>query len=92
TCIVVPKAVYQNWYHEAQSFYSADALANMMFIGLDEVRDGDGNIQTAPVLDQDGTPRLDNDGNPITRNVVKESASAVIAQRMNMIPSSNWRT
>ncbi|HCS6315415.1 TPA: DEAD/DEAH box helicase family protein [Escherichia coli] len=92
TCIVVPKAVYQNWYHEAQSFYSADAFANMMFIGLDEVRDGDGNIQTAPVLDQDGTPRLDNDGNPITRNVVKESASAVIAQRMNMIPSSNWRT
>ncbi|ECN6793080.1 helicase SNF2 [Salmonella enterica subsp. enterica serovar Typhimurium] len=92
TCIVVPKAVYQNWYHEAHSFYSADAFANMMFIGLDEVRDGDGNIQTAPVLDQDGTPRLDNDGNPITRNVVKESASAVIAQRMNMIPSSNWRT
>ncbi len=92
TCIVVPKAVYQNWYHEAQSFYSADAFANMMFIGLDEVRDDSGNILTAPVLDENGEPRLDSNGQPLTRNVVKESASAVIVQRMNMIPSSNWRT
>ncbi|MES3745175.1 SNF2-related protein, partial [Escherichia coli] len=92
TCIVVPKAVYQNWYHEAQSFYSADAFANMMFIGLDEVRDDSGNILTAPVLDENGEPRLDSNGQALTRNVVKESASAVIVQRMNMIPSSNWRT
>ncbi|MES3954445.1 SNF2-related protein [Escherichia coli] len=92
TCIVVPKAVYQNWYHEVQSFYSADAFANMMFIGLDEVRDDSGNILTAPVLDENGEPRLDSNGQALTRNVVKESASAVIVQRMNMIPSSNWRT
>ncbi|MCV5333266.1 hypothetical protein OFD71_33850, partial [Escherichia coli] len=71
---------------------SADAFANMMFIGLDEVRDDSGNILTAPVLDENGEPRLDSNGQPLTRNVVKESASAVIVQRMNMIPSSNWRT
>jgi hypothetical protein len=92
TCIVVPKAVYQNWYHEAQSFYSVEAFANMMFVGLDEVRGEDGTIQTAPVLDKDGSPILNGQGNPVTRNVVKESTSADIAQRMNMIPSSNLRT
>lgn len=92
TCFVVPKAVYQNWYHEARGFYSAEAFSNMMFVGLDEVYGEDGNIQTAPVLDEDGTPRMDSKGNPLTRNVVKESSSAVVAQRLNMIPSSNWRT
>lgn len=92
SCIVVPKAVYQNWYHETWGFYSAEAFAGMMFVGLDEVRGEDGAIQTAPVLDEDGSPRMDRNGNPLTRNVVNESSSAVIAQRMNMIPSSNWRT
>ncbi|MDV1094927.1 SNF2-related protein [Raoultella ornithinolytica] len=92
TCIVVPKAVYQNWYHEAHGFYSAETFANMMFVGLDEVYGESGNILTAPVLDEEGAPRLDKSGNPLMRNVVKEASTATIVQRLNVIPSSNWRT
>lgn len=92
TCITVPKAVYQNWYHEAQGFYGAEAFAQMLFVGLDEVQGEGGTILTAPVLDENGDPRLDKAGNPVLRNVVKESSSAVVLQRMNMIPTSNYRT
>lgn len=91
TCIVVPKAVYQNWYHEARSFYSAEAFNGMMFVGLDEVLDGEGKALTAPVLDEDGQPKVNSKGQQLFRNVVKESSSANIAQRLNIIPSSNWR-
>lgn len=92
TCFVVPKAVYQNWYHEARVFYNAESFSRMMFVGLDEVYGENGVIQTTPVLDEHGNPRLDSNGQVITRNVVSESSSAVVAQRLNMIPSSNWRT
>jgi len=92
TCIAVPKAVYQNWYHEAQGFYSQEAFAGMLFVGLDEVMNEGGEISTAPVLDENGEPRLDSAGIAILRNVVKESSSATVIQRMNMIPTSNYRT
>ncbi|EPL8679418.1 hypothetical protein N0P70_005411 [Klebsiella michiganensis] len=65
TAFVVPKAVYQNWYHEARGFYSADAFAAMMFVGLDVVRSENGEILKAPVLDENGEPRLDKSGNPL---------------------------
>lgn len=92
TPIVVPKAVLENWYHEAQSFYSKDALKGFLFVGLDELFDDDGNHRKIPVLDSKGQPAIDKKtGEPLYRNAVKLSSSATIKERMNMIPQSNYR-
>lgn len=91
TVYVVPKAVLQNWYHEAQGFYSAEAFQNILFVGLDEVRGEDGQIMQAQERDENNEPKLDKDGQPVMRNVVKESAAATVLERMNMIPVSNYR-
>nr|WP_323851390.1 SNF2-related protein [Xenorhabdus sp. 42] len=92
TPIVVPKAVLENWYHEAQSFYSKDALKGFLFVGLDEIFDDEGNHRQVPVLDATGQPELDKaTGQPRYRNAIKIASSATIKERMNMIPQSNYR-
>ncbi|HAV1601568.1 TPA: DEAD/DEAH box helicase family protein [Enterobacter hormaechei subsp. xiangfangensis] len=90
TAFVVPKAVYENWYHEAQEFFSPDALRNYLFVGLDELRGEDGAIKRVPVLDEEGQPVVV-DGVPVMRNAVALSSSATIKERMNMIPNGNYR-
>lgn len=92
TAFVVPKAVYHNWYHEARDFYSEDVFAQMLFVGIDEVRGEDGAIQQSPVRDEFNQPVLDASGNPVMRNVIKDADSATILERMNRIPASNYRS
>lgn len=91
TVYVVPKAVLQNWYHEAQGFYSEEAFKNILFVGLDEVLGNNGQIMQAAVRDENNEPVIGKDGQPVMRNVVKESAAATVLERMNMIPVSNYR-
>lgn len=90
TVFVAPKAVYQNWYHEARDFYSDAALSQMLFVGLDEVM-GDNGIQQAQVRNEQNEPVTDGDGNPVMRNVIKDSDTATILERLNRIPASNYR-
>lgn len=91
TVYVVPKAVLQNWYHEAQGFYSEEAFKNILFVGLDEVLGDNGQVMQAAVRDENNEPVIGKDGQPVMRNVVKESAAATVLERMNMIPVSNYR-
>nr|WP_225988002.1 SNF2-related protein [Leclercia adecarboxylata] len=91
TAIVVPKAVYQNWYHEARDFYSDAAFSQMLFIGLDEVM-GDNGIQKSQVRNENNEPVTDSDGNPVMRNVLKDADAATILERLNRIPASNYRS
>ncbi len=92
TGIVVPKAVLENWYHEAREFYSAEAFSHMLFVGLDVVKDKDGNIQKVPVLDENGQPVINAQTNqPSMRDAVTISSGEVIKSRMHSIPHSNWR-
>lgn len=91
TCYVVPKAVQENWYYEAQGFYSKAVLDNFLFVGLNELRDGDGKIKQVPVLDANGNQRYGKDGQPLMRNALALSSSAEVKERMNMIPQSNYR-
>ncbi|PHM30391.1 DNA methyltransferase [Xenorhabdus szentirmaii DSM 16338] len=76
TPIVVPKAVLENWYHEAQSFYSKEALKSFLFVGLDEIFDDEGRHRQVPVLDATGQPELDKaTGQPGNRATVTPSKS-----------------
>lgn len=90
TAFVVPKAVLENWYYEAQITHSAETLRGYLFVGLDELFDGDGNHKQVPVLDDNGKPVLV-DGVPQMRNAVALSSTATIKERMNLIPHSNYR-
>ncbi|WP_152412275.1 SNF2-related protein [Edwardsiella tarda] len=93
TCIVVPKAVLENWYHETREFYNADAFRHMLFIGLDVVANDDGSIQRIPVLDENGQQRINKlTGTPVMRDNVTLSDAKTITARMHSVPHSNWRT
>lgn len=78
TCLVVPDAVLENWYHESHEFYSPDFLAaHVRFIGMEPVKDKDGNIQTIPVLDEYGEPKKTRrDGSPKLHHVVRKIKDA----------------
>ncbi|WP_074024517.1 N-6 DNA methylase [Xenorhabdus eapokensis] len=92
TPIVVPKAVLENFYHEAQLFYSKEALKGFLFVGLDELFDDEGNHRQVPVLDENGQPVVDKKtGKPVYRNGIKIASSETIKERMNQIPQSNYR-
>ncbi|MEE9647929.1 SNF2-related protein [Enterobacter soli] len=91
TAIVVPKAVYENWYHEAKSFYSADVFSNILFVGLDVQKNDDGSIKQVQVLDDTGNPVMGKDGQPLMRDALTLSGTDTIKARMNQIPHSNTR-
>lgn len=93
TAIVVPKAVLENWYHEARDFYSDAAFEKILFVGLDVVTDKDGNQLQVPVLDEQGQPVLNSrTQQPVMRDSLKISDSGTIRDRMQSIPHSNWST
>lgn len=91
TAIVVPKSVYENWYHEAKSFYSAGVFSNILFVGLDVQRSEDGSVKQVPVLDDVGQPVIGRDGNPLMRDALAMASADTIKARMNQIPHSNTR-
>lgn len=91
TAIVVPKAVYHNWYHESRDFYSDEVFAQILFVGIDEVMGEDGTIQKSQVRNENNEPMMDATGNPVMRNVIKDADSTTILERMNRIPASNFR-
>lgn len=89
TGIVVPKGVLENWYYEAIDSYGRDYLENCFFPGLDVVKDKDGNIETAPVLDDQGEPKMGKDGQPLRRDKLKLADKATLVARMNQIPHTS---
>lgn len=71
TCIVVPSAVLENWYHEARQFYNEEYFRkNAIFVGLEPQRDKDGVVRRKAVLDEQGNPRTGRDGQPLMQDVV----------------------
>lgn len=92
TATVVPKSVYDKLYQEAKDFYDEAAFSNMLFVGLDIIRNEDGTIKQVPVLDANGQPKVNSrTGEVMYRDAVAESSSDTIKERMNAIPQSNWR-
>lgn len=88
TCIVVPKAVLENWYHEAKQFYGS--LDSALFVGFTPVRNKDGVIERAPVLDENGQPRRNrHTGEAEYRDVLKADSNAVVFEKMHQIPATS---
>ena len=92
TCIVVPSAVQENWYHEARQLYTDEYMRkNVFFVGLEPKTDKDGEVQRKPVLDEHGQPRMGRDGKPLMRDVVVFTKSKEqIHEAMWKIPQSNF--
>ncbi|QUM78727.1 DEAD/DEAH box helicase family protein (plasmid) [Moritella sp. 24] len=90
TCIVVPKSVTENWINETIDFYGYDNISKTVFVGFDFVKNEEGVVQTQPILNEDGTPKLHKTtDNPKTTPVLKESSAEDIATKMHKIPHSN---
>lgn len=91
TCFVVPKSVLENWYHEALAVYGREYLNNCFFPGLEVVVGKSGEIETVPVLDDNGQPKLGRNGEPLFRDKIKLVDSATLTARMNQIPHTSKR-
>lgn len=92
TCIVVPDAVLENWYHEARTFYSDSFFrSKVKFVGLEPKRDKEGVIETLPIKDSQGNQRIGKNGQPMFQDVVRVRKSPEdIFRDMWEIPQSNF--
>ena len=89
TCITVPKAVLENWYHEAKQLYGN--LDHAIFVGFTpELNNDTGTIKQAPVLDEQGNQRKNKlTGEPEYRDVLKEDSNETVLEKMHQIPTTN---
>ncbi|MDE7064440.1 MAG: DEAD/DEAH box helicase family protein, partial [Desulfovibrionaceae bacterium] len=92
TCIVVPSAVLENWYHESRQFYNETYLRkNALFVGLEPKTDKDGVIQRKEVLDENGKPKMGRNGQPVMQDIVIfRNSKEDIHEDMWKIPQSNF--
>ncbi len=92
TCIVVPSAVLENWYHEARQMYSEEFMkSKMFFVGIERKVDKNGNGLRKNILDENGQPRVGKDGQPLMQDVLKASDNKQkIFEQLWSIPQSNY--
>lgn len=89
-CVVVPKAVNENWINETVLFYGAGNLNDVMFVGFDLVRNDAGELTTTPIIGGDGKQKINpTSGNPMSNPVLRESSPEEITRKMHLIPHSN---
>ena len=90
TCIVVPKAVLANWYHESNMFFGD--MNNVLYVGFDPKKDKAGNNQMEPVLDENGNHKINkHTGEPEYQTALKEDSPEDIYRKMWQIPTTNLR-
>lgn len=89
TGIAVPLALIENWYHEAKTTYSAKFFEQCLFVGIEPVRAKDGTIEQEPVLDDEGNQRTGANGEPLTRDKLRQLSGVEITARLNSIPQTN---
>lgn len=90
TCIVVPKSVLANWYHESKKF-----LGNhdgVLFVGFEPKTGKDGQVEQEVVNDEKGDPKI----NPYTGMLeyqdvlIERNGKEDIWEAMWKIPQSNF--
>lgn len=89
-CIVMPKAVNENWINETVLFYGGGNLSKVLFVGY-ELEQKDGAMITRPVLDGKGQQKINPlTGNALTTPVLRELTAAEITNNMHLIPHSDF--
>lgn len=90
TCIVVPKSVLSNWYHEAGKFLGD--MGNCFFVGLEVKKDRSGNPIREPLYEGDGTPKINaTTGEQEYQEILQDSNDAQsVFDQMWSIPQSNY--
>ncbi|TMO87666.1 SNF2-related protein [Pseudoalteromonas ruthenica] len=92
TCIVVPKAVLENWYHEIVAFYGHKNMGSIIVPAIQAVKDKGGNIEQELILDENGKPKLNQHTQKEQyRDKIKVITNAkVIKEKLSKIPQSNF--
>ncbi len=89
TCIVVPKSVLSNWYHEASSFLGS--MDEVFFVGLELKKDKKGNPMREPLFNEDGGPKTDKEGNQLFQDILEDSNDAqAVFDQMWQVPQSSY--
>lgn len=86
TCVVVPKAVLENWYHETRQFHKS--MEHVHFVGFTPKMKG-GEVEREMVLDDEGNPKIGRNGEVQYRDVLVEDAPEAIFDKMNDIPQTS---
>lgn len=90
TCIVVPKSVLGNWYHESKKFLGNHN--NCLFVGFEPKKNKDGSIVQETVKDEKGNPKINKfTGQPEYQDVlVERNSKEDIWEAMWKIPHGNY--
>lgn len=86
TCVVVPKSVLENWYHETRQFHKN--MEHVHFVGFTPKTKGD-TVQREPVLDSEGNPKTNAKGETQYRDVLSEDDATTILEKMADIPQTS---
>lgn len=89
TCIVVPKSVLANWYHESKAFLGN--LDNVLFVGFEpKINRKTGETVREQVKDEHGKPKVNKYTSEIEyQDVLKSDGPKAVWEKMWKIPQSN---
>lgn len=92
TCIVVPKAVLENWYHEIVIFYGRGNMSNILIPSVSPVVNQEGEVEQEPVLDDNGEQVVNKYTNkPTYRDkITVKTDYKEIESQLASIPQSNY--
>ena len=92
SCVVVPKSVLENWYHEIKAFYGKGNLSDILIPSIEPITNKDGEIQQELILDENGKPKINqHTGKEQYRDKIKVITDGKkIKAELAKIPQSNY--
>jgi archaellum component FlaC len=88
TCIVVPKSVLENWYHESRDML--DSMNSVMMVGFRPKTDKKGEIVRKQMLNEHGEPKRNkHTGEIVYQDQLVGESAETIWEKMWQIPTSN---
>ncbi|MCX4030383.1 SNF2-related protein [Spartinivicinus marinus] len=88
TLIVTPDSVLENWGRNAQQFFTKGKP--FLLVGYHTKKDNDDLVVTEVVVDDQGNPKLDNNGKPIKREVMVKDDPQAIFKKCWEIPHGKY--
>ena len=90
TCIVVPKSVLGNWYHESKKFLGHHN--GVLFVGFEPKKNKDGVIEQETVKDEQGNTKINKFTNQAEYQdiIIERNSKEDIWEAMWKIPQANY--